>query len=392
MLSDSAVCEDAKPALVARAQMSNPDLEAFREMLDEASAPMMIVGGGGWDADTSEKLQRFSEANNIPVLASFRCQDYFDNAHPNYCGHAGIGINPKTAERIRNCDLLISVGSRLGEITTSGYSLINIPNPQMKLVHVYAGAEELGHVYRPDLGINAASSSFADAVTDLQLPGAQGWADWTREAAQEYRASMAPKATPGSVQLEQVVAYVSEHVPDDTLICNGAGNYAAWVNRYYRYRQYRTQLAPTSGSMGYGLPAAVAAQLAHRDRRVVCFAGDGCFLMTGQEMATAAMYELPLIVIVANNGMFGTIRMHQERHYPARVHGTGLQNPDFAMLGQSYGAHGALAQTNAEFEAAFNAALERKGPTLIELTIDPNALSPAATLEEVRQQGLASQQ
>ncbi len=332
---------------------------------------------------------RFSEANNLPVATSFRCQDYIDNRHPLYCGHAGIGLDPGMGERIRGADLLICVGARLGEITTGGYRLLDIPNPRMKLVHVHPGAEAIGEVYRPDLPVNSTSPSFARAVRELQLPQAERWGEWARETAELHRAGRAPRSTPGAIQLEHVVTRVRARLPDEAIVCNGAGNYAAWVNRYFEYRRYRTQLAPTSGSMGYGVPAAVAARIVHPDRPVVCFAGDGCFLMTGQELATAALYALDITFIVANNSMYGTIRMHQERHYPARVHGTGLRNPDFAMLARSYGGHGVRVESNEAFDAALEEALARPGINLIEAVLDPNALSPAATLEEVRAEGLA---
>jgi acetolactate synthase-1/2/3 large subunit len=391
VLSGFAEVEDTKPANPAVAKAAPDDVDAFKAMLEGAERPMMIVGGGGWDAQTSADIQRFSEANNIPVCASFRCQDYFDNAHPNYCGLAGLGINPKTAARFDQCDLLISVGSRLGEITSGGYEMFGIPNLKMKFVHVHPGADEIGHMYRPDLAVNSASPQFAKAISSLQLSSAERWKEWTDGASAEYREGNAPKASPGDFQLEQAVLHVAQSLGPNDVVTNGAGNYAAWVNKYYTYRNYRTQLAPTSGSMGYGLPAAVASAIARPNDRTICFAGDGCFMMTGQELATAVAQELDMIIIVANNGMYGTIRMHQERHYPERVHGTGLVNPNFADLAKSYGAHGTRVTTNAEFETAFADALTRKGPVLIEALMDPNALSPTATMEEIRAQGLANQ-
>ena len=260
----------------------------------------------------------------------------------------------------------------------------------MKFVHVHPGPDEIGHVYRPDLAIASASPHFARAVRDLQLESAERWQSWTREAAAEYRAGATPRPSPGAFQLEHAVRFVSDRLDPDDIVTNGAGNYAAWVNRYYEYRRYRTQLAPTSGSMGYGLPAAIAAALVHPERRSVCFTGDGCFLMTGQELATAVAHDLGIIIVVANNGMYGTIRMHQERHYPGRVHGTALRNPEFAKLAESYGARGVRVETNDEFERAFEEALAAQGVVLIEAIMDPQALSPAATLDEVRSQGLAA--
>lgn len=391
VLSDTADVADTRPANPALAKVAPDDLDEFRAMLEQAERPMMIVGGGGWNAAAAADIQRFSEANNIPVCASFRCQDYFDNTHPNYCGHAGIGINPKTADRFRDCDLLISLGSRLGEITSGGYELFDIPNLAMKFVHIHPGADEIGHMYRPDLSINSASPQFANAVSTWQLPSAAGWKAWTDSASGEYRDGAVIKPSPGDFQLEHAVRYVSEKLGPNDIVTNGAGNYAAWVNKYYEYRGYRTQLAPTSGSMGYGLPAAIASAIARPNDRTICFAGDGCFMMTGQELATAMAQDLDITIIVANNGMYGTIRMHQERHYPERVHGTGLVNPNFAELAASYGARGIRVTTNDEFEAAFDEALSHRGPVLIEALMDENALSPAATLEQVRAQGLANQ-
>ena len=391
VLSARADVPDARPAVPGVPKAAASDVEAFGKLLAESERPMLIVGGGGWSADAARDLARFSTAHHVPVSASFRCQDYLDNRHPNYSGHLGLGINLRTAKRFRECDLLIALGTRLGEITTSGYSLVDIPNPASRFVHVHPGAEELGRVYRPDLAVNASAASFAAAITDLEPAGGDSRRTWTRECATEYRASMEPRSTPGRVRLEHAVARTRERLDEDAIVCNGAGNYAAWVNRYFEYRAYRTQLAPTSGSMGYGVPAAVAAALVHPDRQVVCFAGDGCFLMTGQELATASQYGADLTVIVANNGMYGTIRMHQERHYPERVYGTGLANPDFAMLARSFGGSGVRVETDEEFDTALDEALAHRGLSLIEVVMDPQALSPAATLDEVRAAGLAHQ-
>ena len=389
VLSARADVPDARPAVPGVPKAAASDVEAFGKLLAESERPMLIVGGGGWSADAARDLARFSTAHHVPVSASFRCQDYIDNRHPNYCGHAGIGLNPRTAKRFRECDLLIALGTRLGEITTSGYSLVDIPNPASRFVHVHPGAEELGRVYRPDLAVNAAAASFTAAIADLEPTGGNSRRGWTRECAAEYRASLEPRRTPGRARLEHAVARTRERLDENAIVCNGAGNYAAWVNRYFEYRAYRTQLAPTSGSMGYGVPAAVAAALVHPDRQVVCFAGDGCFLMTGQELATASQYGADLTVIVANNGMYGTIRMHQERHYPERVYGTGLANPDFAMLARSFGGSGVRVKTDEEFDTALDEALAHRGLSLIEVVMDPQALSPAATLDDVRAEGIA---
>ena len=384
MLSGTADVPDTLPARPAKPKAAGDEVSSFKTMLEASERPMMIVGGGGWDTQTTTDIERFSEANNIPILASFRCQDYIDNRHPNYCGQAGIGLNPKIAERFRTADLLIAVGARLGEITSSGYELFDIPNMAMKFVHVHPGADEIGHVYRPDLAINATSPSFAAAIAELQLAGAEQWKSWTQGAAGEYREGNVPKPSPGEFQMEHAVATVRAKLRDEDIVTNGAGNYAVWLNRHFEYRRYRTQLAPTSGSMGYGLPAAISAGILHPEVRTVCFAGDGCFMMTGQELATAMAEQLDIIIIVPNNGMYGTIRMHQERRYTERVHGTSLVNPNFAKLAESYGAHGVQVTTNEAFDAAFEDALTRKGPVLIEALMSTDALSPTASLQEIR--------
>jgi len=389
VLSARAAVPDARPAVPGIPKAAARDVEAFGETLAGSERPMLIVGGGGWSAEAARDLARFAAAHHVPISASFRCQDYIDNRHPSYCGHLGLGLDPRTTKRFEECDLLIALGARLGEITTSGYSLVDIPNPASRFVHVHPGAEEIGRVYRPDLAINASAASFAAAIADLAPAAGEARRTWARGCAAEFRASMAPRATPGRARLEHAVARTRECLDEDAIVCNGAGNYAAWVNRYFEYRTYRTQLAPTSGSMGYGVPAAVTAALVHPDRQVVCFAGDGCFLMTGQELATASQYGANLTVIVANNGMYGTIRMHQERHYPERVYGTGLANPDFAMLARSFGGSGVRVETDEAFDAALDEALAHRGLSLIEVMMDPQALSPSADLNDVRAEGLA---
>ncbi len=384
MLTEEVSVADCRPAAPGRPQVAEQHLSRLLELLSQAERPLVMVGGGGWNAASSAALEAFADANDLPVCASFRCQDYFDNAHRCYVGHAGIGINPALAERIRACDLLVCLGPRLGEMTSSGYTLVDVPNPQMKLVHVHPGAEELGRVYRPDLAINATSASVAAALGSRGRLAGAPWEAWRRDARRDYDESLEPLPTPGEVQLEEIVRYLRERLLPSAIITNGAGNYTAWVHRYHRYREYRTQLAPTSGSMGYGLPAAIAAKLEHRDRDVVCFAGDGCFLMSGQELATVAEHRLKLLVVVANNGMYGTIRMHQERSYPGRVIATDLHNPDFAALAESYGVRGVRVRTNEEFSAAYAAFEASDRAHLIEAMIDPRALTPVATLESTR--------
>jgi acetolactate synthase-1/2/3 large subunit len=343
----------------------------------------LLLGGGGWNAEAVADITSFAEANDLPVGCSFRCQDLFDNRHRNYAGDVGIGINPALARRIKESDLLIVAGARLGEMTTSGYTLIDIPVPKQRLVHIHPGAEELGRVYQAALPINSGMPQIAAALKAMK-PVAAEWAAWTQAMRADYLAwSQAPQNA-GALQMGEVVAWLNEHLPEDAILCNGAGNYATWLHRFFRYRKFRTQLAPTNGAMGYGFPAAIAAKAVEPKRTVVCFAGDGCFLMTGQELATAVQYELPVITVVVNNGMYCTIRMHQERHYPGRVTATDLVNPDFAALARAYGAHGETVTRTEEFVPAFERAQASGKPALIELRIDPEVLTVSQTLSQIR--------
>ena len=386
VLSATAVVEDTRPAVPVIARADDEDTAAVAAALAEAERPLAIVGGGGWTRGAGDDLAGFAEKFNLPVTASFRCQDYMDNRHPNYAGDVGIGINPALAQRVRDADLLLILGSRLGEMTTSGYSLVGIPNPKQKMIHAYPGPDELGRVYRPDLAINAAIPSLVAKLSRLNAPNDMRWADWTAQARADYEAWQEPEETPGDVKLEQVVRHLSDVLGEDAIISNGAGNYTAWVHRYYRYKRYRTELAPTSGSMGYGFPAAVAAKLAYPDRDVVCFAGDGCFMMHGQELATAVQHGANVVTIIVNNGMYGTIRMHQEKFYPNRVSGTQLQNPDFVALARAYGGHGALVERTEDFAAAFEEARNCGQPAIIELRTEQEAIAPRMTIERLRAQ------
>lgn len=363
---------------------SSAEIETVTRILSRAERPLVLLGGPGWSQDTAERMKSFVERNHLPVAATFRCQDYFDNRHPCYVGDVGLGINPKLAARVRQADVLLAIGARLGEATTSGYTLLEPPLPRQQLIHVYPQAEELGRVYRPVLAIHADSAGFVAALSETAVPNGERRANELQQARREYEAWNTPEPTPGDCRLEDVVMHLNEVLPDDAIVTNGAGNYAAWVHRYFRYRRYGTQLAPRCGSMGYGLPAAVAAKLEHPDRTVVCFAGDGCFLMHGQELATAVQYGANIIVVVANNGMFGTIRMHQERRFPGRVAATDLSNPDFAALAESYGALGLRVSTSEQFPDTFRRAVEGNRPALIELAIDPEALTPRQTLTQIR--------
>ncbi len=384
------------PARPYHASSGYPDpalMAGLWQRFDRAKRPLIVVGGGDWSAAAKADLEAFAEATRVPVAVSFRCQDYFDNTHPCYAGHVGIAIDPKLAGRIRESDLLILLGTRFGEMTSSGYSLMKIPNPDQPLVHVYPDPEELGRVYRPELAIQAGSAAFARAARAMIEDGvtfdSAAWAESTAAAHSDYLAHNAPVEVPGRLQLGKLVAWLAETLPPETIVTNGAGNYAGWVHRFYRFHKFRSQLAPTSGSMGYGLPAAVAAKAVHPERPVVCFAGDGCFMMHGQELATAVQYGLNIIVLVVNNGTLGTIRMHQENHYPGRVSATDLANPDFAALARAYGAFGEVVEDGADFAEVFARAQASGKPALIELRLDPEVITPTATLSGLRAKALA---
>ena len=384
VLSESAAVGDLLPATEVSPKAAPEEVQRVAQMLRESERPLMVVGGPGWNARTARRVMAFAERLELPVAASLRCQDYVDNRHPCYAGDLGLGIDPALAERVLHCDLLISLGARLGSLTTQGYRLVAIPNPRPRLVHVYPGSEEPGRVYRPELAINATSASFAARLPEITGVDPGPWREWTRAARAGYERWSEPAGTPGALRLEAVLRHLREVLPDDAIVTSGAGNYTTFVQRYYRYRAWRTQLAPTSGSMGYGLPAALAARLVHPERRVVCFAGDGCFQMTGQELGTAMQYRLPIVVLVVNNRMYGSIRMHQERHYPGRVIATDLRNPDFAALARSYGAYGERVTRTEDFPAAFERASRAGRAALLDLHTHPEALAPPATPSGVR--------
>jgi acetolactate synthase-1/2/3 large subunit len=387
VLSESVETPDARPARPAVGRPGAAEMAELRDRLSRAERPLAILGGGGWSAEAKADFEAFAHANELPVACAFRCQDYFDNTHACYAGDIGLGVNPALARRVREADLLLVVGARMGEATSSGYTLLDVPTPTQALVHVHPGAEELGRVYQPTLAIQAATPAFAAAARALEPVNAPPYAGVRESARQDYLAWTTPpaaKASTGTVEMAQAIADLRDRLPGDAMICNGAGNYAAWVHRYYRYRSYRSQLAPTSGSMGYGVPAAVAAKLAAPERPVIAFAGDGCFQMTGQELATAVQYDAAIVVIVVNNSSYGTIRMHQERQYPHRVTGTDLRNPDFAALARAHGAHGELVSDQASFAPALARALSAGGPALIEVRTDLEQISPAKTITDLR--------
>ncbi len=321
------------------------------------------------------------------MACAFRNQDLFDNRHPNYAGDVGVGVSPRLATRIRDADVLLVVGERLGEMTTSGYTLLASPTPSQRLVHVHPDAGELGRVYQPALAVAATPGAFLAAMNREPPLDATSWRGALASARDENLAWRTPRPVPGALDLWQVVSWLDTNLPDDAILTNGAGNYTVWLHRLYRYRGFRTQLAPYSGAMGYGVPAAVAAKAAHPERVVVSWNGDGCFLMNGQELATAVQYDLAVIFIVVDNGMYGTIRMHQERNYPARVSGTDLVNPDFAALARAYGAHGETVLRTEDFAPAFLRARDSGKPALLHLKLDPQAITPNITLDALRAQG-----
>jgi acetolactate synthase I/II/III large subunit len=384
MLTEEAEVADGLSYRPVETWPGAPQMAALRAELAAAKRPFLLLGGSGWDAEGVARIQDFAAANKLPVGCGFRRQDRFDNAHPCYAGDVGIGINPKLAERIRESDLLVVLGARLGEMTTGGYTLVEIPTPKQRLVHIHPDPEELGRIYQPSLAIAASPRAFARAAPGLEPIAAPAWAAGTKAAHDEYLAWRKPVRSPGELQLGEIMLWLDAQLPPDAIVTNGAGNFATWVHRFHQYRRFGSQLAPTSGSMGYGFPAAVAAKVVHPERTVVCVAGDGDFLMTGQELATAVHRRLGVIVLLVNNNMYGTIRMHQERHYPGRVVGTDLWNPDFAALARAYGAHGEVVERTADFAAAFERARAVGGPAVIELRIDPDALTIRQSLSEIR--------
>lgn len=393
MLVSTAEVADTRPYQPSHGAPSGEQIARLRAMLQEARRPLVLLGGGTWNAQACADLARFAEANRLPVGCTFRFQDLLDNAHPNYVGDVGIGINPKLAARVKEADLVIAIGPRLGEMTTGGYTLLDSPVPRQRLVHIHPDPEELGSVYQAELMIASGMPQACAMLAAMEPVDATAWQDSVAEAKAELAAWQAqPALLKEGVPLDlwQVVQDLMDQLPHDAIVTNGAGNYASWAHRFYRYGGMRTQLAPTNGAMGYAVPAGVAAKIVWPERAVVTFAGDGEFMMTGQELATAVQYGAGVVILVFNNNMFGTIRMHQERTYPGRVSGTGLHNPDFAALARAYGGHGEVVDQTADFAPALRRALDhaeqKKLPAVIELRYDGNLITPNATLETIRKQ------
>ncbi|WP_244814877.1 thiamine pyrophosphate-binding protein [Caballeronia sp. Lep1P3] len=362
-------------------------MERLRDLLASAKKPFVIAGGSGWTQDATQDFARFIERWQLPAGCAFRFQDTLDNEHPNYAGDVGLGINPALAARVRDADVLFVLGPRMGESTTGGYTLLDIPKTKQTLIHIHQGAEELGRVYSADLPIVSGMPEIAAMLAVLEPPAEIAWAGSAQAAHAAYLEWRKPKPMLGDVQLGEIMRTLAERLPADAILTNGAGNYATWLHRHYSYRHFRSQVAPTSGAMGYGVPAAIAAKSLYPDRTVIAFAGDGCFMMASHEMATAMQYGLAVIFVVVNNAQYGTIRMHQERHYPNRVHGTGLTNPDFVAYARAFGAHGERVDTTEQFMPAFERAVESGLPAVIEIRVPQDQSTPAATLEQIRAQG-----
>jgi acetolactate synthase-1/2/3 large subunit len=391
MLSARADVPDHPPAPLPRSAVAPDQVAAVTAALAGAQRPLVVAGGPGWSAQAAADLAGFATAWDLPVAVSFRRQDRIDNDHPCYAGDLGVGMNPRLGRRLAQADVVLALGTRLGDIATGGFDLLDPARPSARIIHVHSDPSEIGRLWRADPGVVARGADMVSALARTSGPAARPWAGWRAQARADYEAWQQPQATPGAVRMEQVIGWLDAHLPRDAILTNGAGNYAAFLHRYYRFRRFGTQLAPTSGSMGYGFPAAIAAKLARPARPVICLAGDGCFQMTVNEFSTAVQHGAAVVVIVANNGRYGTIRMHQEREYPGRVSGTDLANPDFAALARAYGGQGEVVAAQEDFGPAMARALSSGLPSVVELRLDPDMLTTTATLSQVRAAGLARQ-
>jgi acetolactate synthase-1/2/3 large subunit len=374
---------DGSPVRIEHSGPRPEDLARMRELLAAAERPLVVVGEGGWTAETGRDVLAFCEANELPVACAFRCQDLVDNRSRSYAGVLGVAMDERLAARLRDADAVLAIGGRLGEVPTRRYTLVEAPRPRQTLIRVHPDPDELGRVYEPDLAIASSLPAFAAAlgVVDPLLPR---WGEWTRAARADYEENLLHEPMEGPVDLGEIMAFLRGRLPADTIQTCGAGNFTVWAHRFAEFTQFGTQVCPRSGSMGYGLAAAIAAKLVHPDRIALCFTGDGDFVMSSPELATAVQYGAPIVVLLVNNGMYATIRMHQERQFPGRVIGTGLENPDFAALARAYGAHGERVQRTEEFEEAFERALRSGKPAVLELTVDPERISPRVKLSELQ--------
>ncbi|GGK32795.1 thiamine pyrophosphate-binding protein [Salinarimonas ramus] len=391
VLTEVASVPDARPFVPVETHPGLTQMAELQKLLWAAKRPIALLGGARWSPAAVQRFVRFAERFDLPVACSFRRQMLFPHDHRCYAGDLGLGVNPKLLARIREADLVLAVGGRLSEIPSQSYELFGIPDPGVDLVHVHPDSDELGRVYRPHLAINAAPAAFTAALEGVQPPTTISWAGAAEEAHASYEAWSDPEAIrhPGELQMGAVMAHLAKALPRDAIMCNGAGNYATWIHRFWRFGAYGTQLAPTSGSMGYGVPAAIGAKRLQPEKTVVAFAGDGCFLMNGQEFATAVQHDLPIVVIVVDNGMYGTIRMHQEREYPGRVTATALKNPDFAAYARAFGGHGETVARTEDFAPALERALASGKPAILHLLVDPETITPTATLTGLREAALA---
>ena len=391
MLTERIAVSDATRFEPVDTSPGQSEMSLLQDLLRSAKHPVVLIGGSRWSEQANASLMRFAERFALPVATTFRRGHLVDAMHPCYAGDFGIGPNPKLLARVKGADLVLLIGGRFSEMPSQSYSVFDIPEPQTKLVHVHPGADELGRVYHPHLAINATPTAFCAALDSLQPPKEIGWRGDSDAAHADFLA-WGEKATmvPGAVNLGEIMVWLRDNLPADAIVTQGAGNFSGWVHRFYRVRKFGGLVGATSGSMGYGLPAALAMQTIHPGRTVVCVAGDGDFLMTGQDFATAVQYKLPVIVLVADNGIYGTIRMHQEREYPGRVVATDLRNPDFVAYALAFGGYGTVVEKSADFPAAFAAARASGKPSIIHLRIDPEAITPATTLSAIREKSLTA--
>ena len=387
-LSGTAISTKIKPFEVLETYPSSADLQHLANLLEQANKPIIIMGGSRWDADSVAHIEAFVERFKVPVACSFRRQMLFNHNHPNYAGDVGLGINPDLKSAISDADLVMLMGGRFSEVPSQNYQLLGVHDTQQQLIHIHASAEELGRVYRADLAIHASPKALAKGLSQLnptQKTTPERF-DHLARCHKNYQnwSSLPTEAHPGEVQMPAIMAHLATSLPKNAIITNGAGNYATWIHRFWKFSEYGTQLAPTSGSMGYGLPAAVAAKMAFPNKTVIAFAGDGCFQMTMQEFGTAVQENAAIVLLVIDNGMYGTIRMHQELHFPDRISVTNLVNPDFCALAKAYGAYAFQVTNSDQFPQALSAAIAAKKPALIHIKLDPQALTPSKTLNQIR--------